>query len=69
MITKANPEVPNMDGPLSLDAAAVRAAMAAASDRDVVKTFIKSATLADLDNEEIEALRASAQREVVDVPR
>ena len=31
--------------------------MAAASDRDVVKTFIKSATLADLDNEETEALR------------
>jgi len=38
MIAKANPEVPNMDGPLSLDAAAVRAAVAAASDQDVVRT-------------------------------
>ena len=37
---------------LKLDAAAVRAAMAAASDRDVVKTFVKLATLADLDEEE-----------------
>jgi hypothetical protein len=35
MIAKANPEVPNMDGPLLLDAAAVRAAMAAASGQDV----------------------------------
>ena len=47
---------------LKLDAAAVRAAMAAASDRDVVKTFIKSATLADLDNEETEALRNEAAK-------
>ena len=36
--------------------------MAAASDRDVVKTFIKSATLADLDNEETEALRNEAAK-------
>ena len=54
MITKANPEVPNMDGPLSLDAAAVRAAMAAASDQDVVKAFVKFAIPADLSSEEIE---------------
>jgi hypothetical protein len=69
MTAKANPEAPNMDGPpratgdqAQLDAAAVRAAMAAASGQDVVKTFIKSATLADLDNEETEALRNEAAK-------
>jgi len=62
MIAKANPEVPNMDGPLSLDAAAVRAAMAAASDQDVVRTFVKFAIQADLSDEEIEALRNEAAK-------
>jgi hypothetical protein len=50
---------------LKLDAAvAVRAAMAAASNRDVVETFVKLAIQADLDDEEIKALRdkASAKR-------
>ena len=47
---------------LKLDAAAVRAAMAAASDRDVVKTFVKLATLADLDEEETERLRNEAAK-------
>jgi hypothetical protein len=47
---------------LKLDAAAVRAAMAAASDQDVVKKFVKSATQADLDDEEIEALRNEAAK-------
>ena len=51
-----------MDGPLSLDATAVRAAMAAAGDQDVVKTFVKLAILADLDDEEIEALRNEAAK-------
>jgi hypothetical protein len=45
---------------LKLDAAAVRAAMAAASDQDVVRTFVKFATQADLDDEETEALRNEA---------
>ena len=62
MITKANPEVPNMDGPLSLDVAAVRAAIAAASDQDVVKTFVKFAIRADLSSEEIEAFRNEAAK-------
>ena len=62
MIAKANPEVPNMDGPLSLDATAVRAAMAAASDQDVVKAFVEFAILADLNDEEIEALRNEAAK-------
>ena len=43
-----------MEGPLSLDVAAVRAAIAAASDQDVVKTFVKFAIRADLSSEEIE---------------
>jgi hypothetical protein len=64
MITKANSEVPNMDGhalyDLKLDAASVRATMAAASGQDVVRTFVKLATQADLDDEEIEALRNEA---------
>ena len=36
--------------------------MAAASDQDVVKTFVKLAILADLDDEEIEALRNEAAK-------
>jgi hypothetical protein len=57
-------EVPNMDGhaDLKLDAASVRAAMAAASGQDVVKTFVKFAILADLNDEEIEALRNEAAK-------
>jgi hypothetical protein len=58
-----------MDGPprvtgnqAQLDAAAVRAAMAAASDQDVVKAFVKFAILADLSDEEIEALRNEAAK-------
>jgi hypothetical protein len=53
-----------MDGPagLKLDAAAVRAAMAAASDQDVVETFVKLATLADLSSEEIKSLRDKAAK-------
>jgi hypothetical protein len=47
---------------LKLDAAAVRAAMAAASDQDVVKTFVKLAIQADLSSEEIEALRNEAAK-------
>jgi hypothetical protein len=63
MIAKTSPEVLNMDGPpLSLDAAAVRAAMAAASDQDVVKTFVKLATQADLSDQEVEALRNEAAK-------
>jgi hypothetical protein len=64
MIAKANPEVPMPDETAEppLDATVVRAAMAAASDQDVVKTFVKLAILADLDDEEIEALRNEAAR-------
>jgi hypothetical protein len=47
---------------LKLDAAAVRAAMAAASDQDVVKTFVKLAILADLSDEEMEAFRNEAAK-------
>jgi hypothetical protein len=47
---------------LKLDAAAVRAAMAAASNQDVVKTFVKLAIQADLSDEEIEALRNEAAK-------
>jgi hypothetical protein len=47
---------------LKLDAAAVRAAMAGASDQDVVKAFVKFAILADLNDEEIEALRNEAAK-------
>ena len=47
---------------LKLDAAAVRAAMAAASDQDVVRTFVKFAIQADLSDEEIEALRNEAAK-------
>ena len=50
-----------MDGPLSLDAAAVRAAVAAASDQDVVRTFVKLAIQADLSDQETEVLRNEAE--------
>jgi hypothetical protein len=36
--------------------------MAAASDQDVVRTFVKLATQADLSDEEIEALRNEAAK-------
>src|SRR5262249_421734 len=47
---------------LRLDAAAVHAAMAAASDQDVVKVFVEFAIRADLNDEEIEALRNEAAK-------
>jgi hypothetical protein len=47
---------------LKLDAAAVHAAMAAASDQDVVKAFVEFAILADSNDEEIEALRNEAAK-------
>jgi hypothetical protein len=68
-MAKANPEVPNMDGPpqatddqVQLDAAAVRAAMAAAGDQDVVETFVKLVTQAGLNDGEIELLNEAAKR-------
>jgi hypothetical protein len=58
-----------MDGPpratgdqAQLDVAAVRAAMAAVSNHDVVKTFVKFATQAGLDDEEIKSLRDKAAK-------
>jgi hypothetical protein len=47
---------------LRLDARAVRAAMDKASDADVVKTFVRLALAADLNDDEIEELRNEAAK-------